>query len=61
VPGHWSVALTGDFDGDGNTELFWRDTSGNMAIWFLNGVQVMSSANLGNLPTNWTVQSINAE
>jgi hypothetical protein len=61
VPGQWSVALTGDFDGDGNTDLFWRDTSGNMAIWFLSGVQVMSAANLGNLPTNWTVQSVNAE
>jgi HTH-like domain len=30
---------TGDYDGDGITDLLWRDTSGNTAIWFMNGAR----------------------
>jgi hypothetical protein len=33
----WSVVGTGD--GDGNGDILWRDTSGDSAIWFMNGAQ----------------------
>jgi hypothetical protein len=45
----WSVVGTGDFNGDGKHDLLWRDSSGNTAIWLLNGLQVSSSAGIGNL------------
>jgi hypothetical protein len=61
VPTTFSVAVTGDFDGNGTSDLLWRDTSGNTSIWFLNGLQVTSSVNLGNVPTSWSVQSTNAD
>jgi beta-ureidopropionase / N-carbamoyl-L-amino-acid hydrolase len=28
VPATWSIVQTGDYDGDGKTDLLWRDTSG---------------------------------
>ncbi len=49
---------TGDFNADGKSDLLWRDNSGNTAIWFLNGLQVSSTASLGNIPTSWTIQEV---
>jgi hypothetical protein len=51
----------GDADGDGRSDLLWRDISGNTAIWFMNGLAVASTGGLGNIPAVWTVQSVNAE
>jgi hypothetical protein len=59
--GTWSVVRTGDYDGNGTSDLMWRDTGGNTAIWFMNGTTVASVAGVGNIPTTWTVQSVNAE
>jgi hypothetical protein len=66
VATNWSVVQTGDYNGDGMSDLLWRDTttgptSGDTAIWFMNGVTVASTASVGNVPIAWTVQSINAE
>jgi hypothetical protein len=33
----------------------WCQSNGDLALWMMNGVTVMSSAALGNVPTNWTV------
>jgi hypothetical protein len=55
------IVQTGDYDGNGTSDLMWRDTNGNTAIWFMNGATVSSSAGVGNIPTTWTVQSVNAE
>ena len=61
VPTTWSVAETGDYSGDGKSDLLWRDTSANTAIWFMNGVSVSSTGIVGNIPTAWMVESTNAE
>jgi hypothetical protein len=61
VPTTWSIAQTGDYNADGKSDLLWRDTSGNTAVWFMNGTAVGSFGNVGNVPTDWTVQSVNAE
>jgi hypothetical protein len=62
VPATWSIVGQGDFNGDGNYDLLWRDSSGNTAIWFLTGPQnvsagvvVISPAAIGNIPTSWSV------
>jgi hypothetical protein len=51
----WSLVGQRDFDGDGKTDLLWRDTSGNTAIWFMNGVTVGQSVSVGNIPNTWSV------
>ena len=40
----WSIAGTGDFNGDGDADLLWRQTSGALALWSMNGQSVKSSA-----------------
>jgi hypothetical protein len=56
-----AVALVGDYNGDGMSDLLWRDTSGNTAMWFMSGVTITATAGIGNIPGTWTVQSVNAE
>ena len=55
VPLSWTIAGTGDFDGNGSTDILWRDTSGNVGMWLMNGTQLLSTAVLGNVPLNWTI------
>ena len=54
-PSVWSIVGIGDFNGDGKSDILWRDLSGNLAIWFLNGAQVIGAAGIGNVPTSWMV------
>ena len=37
VPLSWTIAGIGDFDGNGSTDILWRDTGGNVGVWLLNG------------------------
>jgi feruloyl esterase len=55
VPLTWTIAGIGDFDGNGSSDILWRDSSGNVGIWLLNGTSIMSSAVLGNVSLNWTI------
>ena len=43
------------------SDLPWRDNAGNTSMWFMNGTAVSSTAGVGNIPTTWTVQSMNSE
>lgn len=47
--------LRTDFDGDGKSDIFWRNPStGANTIWFMNGSAVRSAAIVGALATSWT-------
>ncbi len=68
IPTDWSVALTGDFDFDGKSDILWRKTGsispgavGTTSIWFMNGVAIKSTGNVGVVDLSWTVQSAGAE
>jgi hypothetical protein len=52
-----SGALTHDFNGDCKSDIIWRDTSGNLAIWEMNGPSILnpSMSFFGNVPTNWWI------
>jgi FG-GAP-like repeat len=49
------VVGSGDFNGDGMSDIVWRDNSGNTAIWLMNGAAVASSGGVGNIPTTWSI------
>jgi hypothetical protein len=50
----WSIVGTGDFNGDGKGDILWKDTGGDVAIWFMNGAQAQYVP-LGNVNTVWSV------
>jgi ELWxxDGT repeat protein len=42
----WSVAGIGDFDGDGRKDGLWRNSSGEVSIWLMNGSRITSSGDI---------------
>jgi hypothetical protein len=54
-PTSWTIMETGDFDGDGKSDVLWRDTSGNVALWFMNGALVTQAVGIANVPTVWSI------
>jgi hypothetical protein len=44
--------------GDGKSDIIWRDGSGNVAIWEMNGTSVLNQASsfVANVAGNWLIQ-----
>ncbi len=56
----WTIAQIGDYNGDGTSDIFWMDSSGNAAVWFMNNGEVSSASVLGGVGGTWQVQNANA-
>jgi hypothetical protein len=54
-PGAGMITPTHDFNGDGKSDILWRDDGGNIAQWLMNGWTVTANNLLGNIPTSWSV------
>ncbi|MCH9695885.1 MAG: FG-GAP-like repeat-containing protein [Gammaproteobacteria bacterium] len=57
-PSVWEVAGNGDYDGDGNSDILWRNNStGQNHLYLMNGATVASSVSTTTVPdpANWMV------
>src|SRR5262249_14005190 len=44
-----------DFNGDGMSDILWRNDNGSVAMWQMNGTQVASNQAVGTIGTAWHV------
>jgi Ser-tRNA(Ala) deacylase AlaX len=52
--GGWHFADTGDFNGDGKTDLLMlNDNTNGVALWQMDGTQVTSNSQVGTLAAGW--------
>jgi len=51
---HLAAFVRHDFDGDGKSDIGWRDSTSNTAAWLMNGAQVDSSGSFGVIP-GWQI------
>jgi hypothetical protein len=53
----WAVAGTGDFDGDGRSDILWRSLkNGASTIWLMDGTELLpGSGRLEDLAASWYV------
>ncbi|HEY4920634.1 MAG TPA: VCBS repeat-containing protein, partial [Xanthobacteraceae bacterium] len=43
----WHVAATGDFNGDGKSDILFQNSDGTPEVWLMNGTSVTTQATLG--------------
>jgi hypothetical protein len=58
----WTVVATGDYNGDGKSDIFFRKTDGTNYVWHVNGavisgglLQVVSQGLLPSVDSTWTL------
>jgi negative regulator of sigma F NrsF-like protein len=51
----WQIAGTGDYDGDGNSDILWQGNSGLPAIWLMDGLSATGGAILPNPGSEWHI------
>ena len=61
MPAGNSVALSGDYDGDGKSDLLLTDSAGHRAVWFMDGTTVRKKTAVANQLPAWTIQQAGAE
>ena len=60
----WSVAGIGDFNGDGNSDILWRNINGTLADWRMNGSQITSGqavtfqGHAVDLDASWSIAAV---
>ena len=58
VTNDWHVQSVGDFNGDGNSDVLWRqDGSGQVYVWEMEGLQVKAEGAVAHaaVPNDWHV------
>jgi hypothetical protein len=56
LPAGWSIAGTGDFNGDTISDILLSNTGNGVAIWFVNASGgIGSAAGVGTLASGWAI------
>ena len=57
----WTIQKIGDFNGDGQADILWRNTAGDVYLWNSNGgsaVNGFTGKDLGVVANTWTIQAV---
>jgi hypothetical protein len=49
----WHLKGSGDFNGDGFSDVLWQNDDGSVAIWEINGTTITGAAVVGNPGPSW--------
>ena len=53
------AGLSGDFNGDGQQDILWRNiNSGSVWIWLMNGTAIEAASPVANVPLSWKIVGI---
>jgi Ca2+-binding RTX toxin-like protein len=58
VDNSWKISGTGDFNGDGKSDILWRNTNGSTSVWEMNGLNVIANNSTNPYPltdNTWTI------
>ena len=62
VDASWKIVGSGDFNGDGKSDIVWQhQTTGDASVWFMNGTSMTSGTLLspsGVADTSWKIRAI---
>jgi hypothetical protein len=53
-----SARRSRDFNGDGKADILWRDSTGQVRIWLMDGTTVRTAAIPASPPLDWTIQGV---
>jgi hypothetical protein len=52
----WQIAGVGDFNGDGKSDILWRNANGDTDIWDSNSAGGFTGIDLGIIASAWSIQ-----
>ena len=47
-----------DLNGDGKADIVWRNASGEVYIWLMNGLSILSQGSLGVIGNDWQIAGV---
>jgi hypothetical protein len=54
----WHSVGTGDYNGDGKSDILWQNDSGQASIWLMNGTTPVSEVLVGSNPgPSWHIHA----
>src|SRR5258708_37677809 len=55
----WSIFGSSDFNGDGKSDILWRNrATGENVIWLMNGTSISSGATFSKVDVSWCIVGV---